>query len=432
MAKDTKICLRGLNFYQVFLRQHTEEGTFLSLIKDLPRIKALGMDYLYLLPIHPVGEIEKKGNVGSPYAVKDYKAIDPSYGTLEDFKELVKVANELGLKVMLDMVFHHTSHDALLYQQKPFYYKKVNHMPTRKVADWTDVIDLDFNQLELHDYLIDVLKYWASLGVEGFRFDVASLIPLEFWLKAKEELNKINNEIIFLGESVRSGFLKKMRDKGHMVLSDSELYQAFDILYDYDVNEEYNTYLEDSNKLNNWLKVIIKQESIYPANYVKLRNLENHDTKRVAFYVEDFNKLLNLTGLLGYLKGSMMIYAGQEYASIHTPSLFDVDKIDLTENNLELKNLIHRLSHLRKDNMFHEGAFKVHLKDIEVAVFSYENETSISYGIFNLGNEQKEIKISLKDGVYQNILYPNQVKVIDGLIRLTDKPMILFAMKKQI
>ncbi len=432
MAKNTNIKLRGLNVYQVFLRQHKDEGTFLSLIKDLPRIKSFGMDYIYLLPIHPIGEVERKGKVGSPYSVKDYKAVDSSFGTLEDFDKLVQACREIDLKIMLDMVFHHTSLDAKLYSEHPNYYLKENHMPMRKVTDWWDVIDLDFKEEGLHDYLIDVLKFWTNHGVSGFRFDVASLIPLEFWDKAKSELKKINNEILFLGESVHLRFVKGMRDEGHMILSDSELYQVFDILYDYDIEEEYSAYLKDPKKLNDWLKVIMKQESIYPENYIKLRNLENHDTNRVAFFVEDKNRLLNLTGLLGYLKGAMMIYAGQEYGCIKRPNLFELDKIDFTENNSEIKNLLHRISHLRKDDLFHNGSFKIHLKDIEVAVVTYENDTSIAYGIFNLGSEQKEISISLKDGVYQNILYPNQVKVINGLIRLTDKPMILFAMKKQI
>lgn len=432
MALTTKLKLRSINIYQVFLRQHTEDGTILSLIEDLPRIKSLGMNVIYLMPIYPIGKENKRGSIGSPYSVRSQREIDSIYGTIEDFKLLVDKAEELELEIMLDMVFNHTSYDALLYTKKPHWYLKENGLPMRKIKDSTDVIDLDFSQKELQQYLIETLLFWINLGVSGFRFDNASLIPLNFWLKARETALKQNPETIFLGESATLDFIKKKREKGYDVLSDGELYQAFDILYDYDTYDEYEAYLNDPDKLNYWLKSILKQESIYPLNYVKLRSLENQYSKRIADLINDHQRLLNITALLAFLKGTMLIYAGQEYGIDKHPNLFEIDKIEFKQENKELKNLLHRISHLRKDNLFQNGNFNVHFQDFEVAVISYENEMSIAYGIFNLSNSKNEIQLDLKDGIYQNILYPNQIKIINRKFNLTEKPMILFAMKKQI
>lgn len=432
MAKNTNLYLRSENIYQVFLRQHTKKGTFLSLIDDLERIKSLGINYIYLMPIHPIGKVNRKGLIGNPYSVLDYREINQEYGTLEDFKKFINKARELNLKIMLDMVFHHTSYDALLYQKHPHWYVREKGLPIHKISDWQDVIDLDFNNPDLQKYFIDVLFYWIDLGVTAFRFDSAYLIPLDFWEKMRKEIHLNHPDVLLLGETSKLKFIKEKRDEGLNVLSDGELFEVFDILYDYDIYLEYENYLKDNNKLNDWLAKINAQESLYPKNYVKLRCLENHNTNRVASYIDDENRLLNLTALLGYLKGTMLIYAGQEFKAKKTPSLFEIDKINLSSDTKEINDLFHRVGHLRKDELFQTGIFKIHLQEKEVAVLSYENDMSIAYGIFNLGSAKGEINLNLKEGIYQNILYPNQVKIANGKLSLTNKPMILFAMKRQI
>ena len=246
--------------------------------------------------------------------------------------------------------------------------------------------------------------------------------------RSKSDNQKINPEIIFLAESIYLSFVKYLRDQGFETHSDSQLYEVFDILYDYDILDDLRIYLETKD-LNNWLKAILRQESIYPENYIKLRNLDNHDRKRIASMVTDKDKLLNLTALSFFLKGATMIYMGQEYGETKRPTLFEVDQVNLTPRNMEIRDLIHRMGHLKKDSLFSTGIFNIHFQDKEVAVISYENNSSITYGIFNLGLEKGHIKIDIKDNVYQNILYPNQVKVEKGKLELTKKPMILFSIK---
>lgn len=432
MAKDTHVGLRSINIYQVFLRQHTEAGTFLSLIKDLPRIKTLGMDYIYLLPIHPIGEVRRKGTIGSPYAIKDYRAVNPDLGTLDEFKTLIKQANDQGLKIMMDIVFNHTAHDAnLLSLHEEWYYKKDNKL-SGKVGDWWDITDLDFSHRGLWDYLIETLIEWTKIGVEGFRCDVAPMLPQAFWLEARQKVKDINPNVIFLAETMHGGFVKYLRDLGFDAMSDSETFEAFDICYDYDIHDEFLGYLEGKKPLNDWLNGIKRQEYLFPKNYVKLRNLENHDQERIAHHIKDPVKLLNMTATLFFLKGATMIYAGQEYGISKKPDLFELDKIDFSTKNIEIRNLIHRMSHLKKDSLFQNGKFEVHLQEKETVVISYENKHSITYGIFNLGKEDGMIAVNLPEGTYQNILYPNQVTVKDGKLELSEKPMVLFGLKQNI
>lgn len=432
MAKDTKERLRSLNIYQVFLRQHTKEGTFVSLVADLPRIKTLGMDYIYLLPIHPIGKANRKGTVGSPYSISDFRGINPDFGSEADFVTLINKAHAEGLKVMIDVVFNHTSHDAILLKEHPEWYYKKNGKLAGKVGDWWDITDLDFSHRGLWDYLIETLVKWAKLGVDGFRCDVAPIIPQAFWLEARTAVKAVNPELIWLSETVHGEFLKFIRDSGFEAMSDSETFEVFDICYDYDIHHDFLGYVEGKYPLNVWLKAMLRQEYIFPKNYVKLRNLENHDQERIAHYMTDPLKLLNMTATLFFLKGATMIYAGQEYGATKRPDLFEVDKVDLSVKHIEIRNLIHRMSHLKKDSLFQTGIFHIHLQDIEAAVISYENKNSMTFGIFNLGHIKGEVTVSLPDGTYQNILYPNQVVVKDGKLTLTDKPMVLFGLKQNI
>ncbi|HHT39607.1 MAG: alpha-amylase family glycosyl hydrolase [Acholeplasmatales bacterium] len=430
MAENTKTSLRNLTIYQVFLRQHLK-GTFKSLEKDLNRIRNLGIDIIYLLPVHPIGELQRKGSVGSPYSIKDYLAIDDTFGTMEDFKALIKAAHQLNLKIMIDIVFHHTALDAKLLATNPEWYYYKNGKLSGKVGDWSDITDLDFEKQPLWDYLIEVLLYYAKIGVDGIRADVASLIPIEFWLKARKALLKENPDFIMLAESVHLGFVKEIRDQGFYAASDSETYQAFDILYDYDIHDLFLNYLSDKGNLNRWLEAIVKQESIYSNNYVKLRNLENHDQDRIASYFSA-DKLLQINALLFFLKGTTMIYAGQEYGVSKKPNLFENDVIDLTPKNEQLTNLIIKLANFKKDSLFSEGNFKIHFQDKEIAVITYQNAHSIALGVFNLGNEKGFITVPFPDGVYDNILYPQKLSITNAQMELTEKPIVLFTIKKEL
>jgi len=191
MAVTTSKTLRNQVLYSVYVRNHTAEGTFEALRRDLGRVKALGADIIWLLPIHPIGAGARKGTLGSPYAISDYRAVNPELGTLEDFRRLVEDIHGLGMKCIIDVVYNHTSPDSWLMRNHPdWFYRGPEGRPGNRFGDWTDVVDLDYAKPALWDYQIETLKYWASM-VDGFRCDVAPVVPLAFWLRAREEVEAV-------------------------------------------------------------------------------------------------------------------------------------------------------------------------------------------------------------------------------------------------
>ncbi len=222
--------LRNEIIYQIFTRNYSVDGTFKSIEKDLPRIKELGTDIIYLMPIHRIGKLNRKGTYGSPYSIQDYFSITEDYGTLEDFKSLVSTTHKLGMKIIIDMVFNHTSYDNVLVNSHPEYYFYRNGKLANRVGDWSDIADLDTSGKDTKDYLISVLKYWVNQGVDGFRFDVASMIPLDFFQQARKELG---DNIIFIGESIDPGFAKYLRSINDTATPDEEMFPTFDSLYNY-------------------------------------------------------------------------------------------------------------------------------------------------------------------------------------------------------
>ena len=429
MAKQTNLNLRSATFYQVFVRQHSKKQNFEGVLDDLDRIKALGVDILYFLPIHPIGKKARKGAEGSPYSIVDYYGIHEQFGTLADFKMLVDSAHQKGMKVMIDIVFNHTSRDSVLVHEKPsWFYKNDQGEFANRIGDWSDITDFDFNQRPVWDYLIDVLKYWAFI-VDGFRCDVAPLLPIDFWMEARKEVEKINPNMIWLTESVHYGFIKYLRNRGFDCSSDSQMYDAFDICYDYDIFDYMDDYLKDGKKLSRWLEEIYRQEVIYPKNYIKLRSFENHDQQRLRSKVRDHNHFMQMMALMFFLKGSAFIYGGQEHEIDHLPNLFENDIIKWQPKQ-SIEPFIQKLSQLKKNQIFVEGNFDMH-HTTDVAVLSYSYINQFLLGIFNLENS-KEIDVPLKDGEYLNILNNEVIRVSHGKIELNHQPMIIDTTKEHI
>jgi len=425
MSIMTSKDLRNLLFYQVYVRNHSKSGDFNGVINDLKRIEQLGVNVLYFMPIHEIGQKSKKGTLGCPYSIKDYKSINPEYGTIDDFQKLIIEAHKKGMKVMIDIVFNHTSHDSVLRAQNPeYFYKNEDGIISNKVGDWWDIIDLDYTSSRaLWSELIDVLLYWNELGVDGFRWDVSSLLPIEFLEEAHERVLDVNPDVIFLSESVHGGFVSHLRNQGFKALSESELYQVFDIAYDYDIQPYFEGYLEGKNSFRRYVEEMKRQEEIYPDNYVKLRNLENHDYGRFAPMVNnDLDKIKNWTSFMFFSKGATMIYAGQERCDNNKPSLFDVDLVNW--EGYDLSGLIKRLSDITNDKIFSYGFYNIRVLDIDVfcAQYSYLGKEII--GVFNVGLEQGTLNIDILDGKYTNLIDNSDIIIKKGLLELSNKPLI--------
>lgn len=323
--------------YQIFVRNFTPEGTFEAAARRLPGIRDMGFDWIYLAPIHPIGKTARKGSLGSPYAISDYRSINPDLGTERDFRAFLDLAHGLGLKVMMDVVFNHASPDSALAASHPdWFLRGPDGNPTRKCAEWTDVIDFDYGSApHLWLELMDILVMWRAMGVDGFRCDVASLVPVDFWKRARQRVNQYDPgkreeiyPLLWLAESVRPRFLKRMRDAGHGAWSDPELHSVFDLSYDYDGWERLDTVLAGERSPFWYLEYLYAQETLFPADARKIRFLENHDMERAAARFPEPSRLKSWTVLSFFIAGVSFAYMGQECAIAHRPSLFDADPVD--------------------------------------------------------------------------------------------------------
>ena len=424
MAVTTDNRLRNQVIYSVYVRNHTQEGTFRSVIGDLDRIRQLGTDIIWFMPIHPIGVKGKKGSLGCPYANRDYRAVNPEYGTMADFQALVDAIHQRGMKCIIDVVYNHTSPDAVLTEEHPeFFYRKPDGSMGNHVGEWSDVVDLDYTCSALWDYQIESLKFWAGI-VDGFRCDVASFVPVEFWLKARAACEEIRPGCIWLAETVHSGFGLMARQSGLYSASDYEMFRAFDMEYDYDIREVFDRYLKGECHLSNYMDVMNFQECLYPGNYNKMRCLENHDQPRICSFVKDPLALENFTAFLYFLKGTTLIYAGQEFCCTEIPSLFEKDVFPRTMG--DISPLLAKLNALKKSLLSCDDAFLARADDRhDIAILERSDRKVRKLGIFSLKAQAADVQVPFPDGSYRNHLDGTTVRIAEGILSCTGKPVVL-------
>ena len=423
MAVHTPKKYRNQVLYSIFVRNYSKEGTFEAVRRDLPRIRSLGADILWLMPIHPIGKKARKGTVGSPYAISDYRKVNPEFGTVEDLKRLVEDAHSCGMKCIIDVVYNHTSPDSWLAENHPeWFYHKADGSFGNRIGDWTDIIDLDYTNRALWDYQIETLEMWAQI-VDGFRCDVAPLIPVEFWLEARRRVEKVRPGCIWLAESVEPEFIRYNRARGMVAHSDAELYQAFDICYDYDIFNIYRDYLLGKCPLSAYAEAVDRQEGIYPENYVKLRCLENHDRPRARQNIQDDLSMENWLAFLYFQKGMTMLFNGQEVGAAHLPGLFEKDPI-CWETDTDYSPMMKILANIKRDRIFAESAYSVKAlpRDILLAVHEMGDDRAV--GVFSVRGESALVELPLADGTYENLL-GGTAEVCEGRVSTAGRPIIL-------
>jgi len=423
MAKDTKKELRNQVMYSIYVRNYSEEGTFKAVEKDLNRIKKLGVDVIWLMPIHPIGEVQRKGTLGSPYANKDYRSINPELGTLDDFKSLVDKIHAHDMKCIIDVVYNHTSPDSWLVENHPeWFYKKPDGSFGNQIGDWWDIVDLDFGNPELWDYHIESLKYWAGI-IDGFRCDVAPLLPLDFWLRAREEVAEVKQDVLWLSESVEPSFTVENRARGMISLSDSEIFQAFDVSYEYDIFNDFIDYFEGKSTLTNYLEKVNAQEYIYPDNYVKLRYLENHDRARIKSIIGNRTVLTNMTAFIYFQKGMTLIYAGQEVEDENRPCLFKKDEVNWA-TGYNLSDLMSRLYNIKKNPIFTDSTYHVSSPVDDVVLATHTKDDKQIIGVFNTKGTAAAVPIDIPDGAYINLISNEEFNIKYGKLALSGMPCI--------
>lgn len=396
--------------YQIFPRNHSLEGNFTSIISDLPRIKEIGFDIIYLMPINEIGKANRKGTCGSPYASRDYFSISSDLGILDDFQRLCQETHKLGLKIILDMVFNHTSPDNVLIRQHPEFYFYRNGKLGNRVGDWSDIVDLDVNRKDTQDYLISVLKYWIKQGVDGFRFDVATMIPLNFFNRARQELGK---KVIFLAESIDTSFFNWLVSQGFYATKDEDMIPTFDSLYNYHWFRQFEGYLKYGNSLQPVVDILNKPSKVLRANC-----LENHDNDRIASLLNnDEMRLRNALAFIFFLPGSPFIYAGQEYGISHKPELFENDPINWIDKNEDICHFMKLLINLKhRDSSEELDSIKVSLIDKDGLIIEKGN----FIGLFNFG--EKPLSINIGNREYRNLLGNS---IVNGQNINLSEPLIL-------
>jgi glycosidase len=428
--KGDKNQLNNLILYEVYVRNHGLSGTFSDVTNDLERIRSLGVDVIWLMPIHPIGKTNKKGSLGCPYSIQDYRKVNPEYGTLEDFQELINRAHQLGMKVMIDVVYNHTSHDSTLVNEHPeFFHQDHQGKPITTVPAWSDVIDLKHPNPLLTKYLVDSLIYWLRLGVDGFRCDVASVLPIAFWLEAKAQVEAINPEIIWLAESVHTAWVIERREMGLTAHSDAELYQAFDLTYDYDIWTVWQAVVRGQLPVIRYLEMVEYQKGIFPHGYVKMRCVENHDNLRIMALAKDETSARAWTAFEVFNQGAFLLYAGQEEGTDHTPSLFDVDKIEW--GDYPLQDWLTVLMEIKKSKIFSHSSIKF-LSAGPMIQAAYQHQGQTLYGVFNIHSTSDPVDCQLPDGVYTDIISNEHIKVSNQKIELAGSSAAIFDLREEL
>ncbi|TVR31165.1 MAG: alpha-amylase [Balneolaceae bacterium] len=302
------------NIYEVNIRQYSPEGTFNAFAEDLPRLNEMGVKILWLMPIHPIGEKNRKGSLGSYYSVQDYTGINPEFGTKEDFRNLVESAQDMGMKVILDWVANHTAWDAVWTETNPEFYETDedgNFFPP--VDDWEDVIQLNVNNRDMWEAMIESMEYWVEEhNIDGFRADVAYMVPTDFWIEARNRLDMIK-PVFMLAEA-----------------EEPELHRAFDMSYTWDLAQTMRDVGEGSATLSDLDDALERNFERFHKRDYRMVFTTNHDENSwqgsdPELYGDNFK---NFAVFAATVWGMPLIYNGQESGLDKQLEFFEKDEIE--------------------------------------------------------------------------------------------------------
>lgn len=389
---------KNKTIYEVNIRQYTPEGTFAAFEKHLPRLKTLGVGILWFMPVQPIGRINRKGKLGSYYSISDYTGIHPDFGTLDEFIQLVNKIHQQGMFVLLDWVANHTAWDNIWTKEHPgFYVKDEQGNFMRPNADWTDVIKLDFDNASTQQAMIDAMKFWVkTVGVDGFRCDMAHLVPTSFWNKARKELEQVK-PLFMLAESQNRDLLDK----------------AFDMEYTWDFFHTLND-IANGNK-----NVVHIDERLqwdifdFPRNRYQLFFTSNHDENSwQGSSIERLGDALEaISALVMTINGMPMIYNGQEAGIWKRLKFFDKDTIEWKDD--KMCRFYRRLIALRKRNeALWSGAYGGDFERLKTTdnkhIFAFCRKKNNAKVVVILNLSDKDIEFTIENqtiaGIYQNVL----------------------------
>ena len=392
---------RDAVIYEVNLRQYTPTGKVADFAKELPRLKELGVDILWFMPIHPISEKNRKGELGSYYAVKDYKGFNPEYGTIDEFKAMVDQAHELGMKVILDWVPNHTGCDNAWVTEHPEWFSRNEQGEMYGPFDWTDVYELNYDNREMRAAMVDAFKFWLTeIGVDGFRCDVAMEVPTDFWNETRPQLQAVKPDLFMLAEA-----------------SVPELHiDAFNMGYNWPMKDLFSeiaatagqyTFKKEGEPMKTFPikhavaidSLLADQAANYPGDTYLMNMITNHDLN--SWEGTEFDRLGNLNkafAVLSYtLPGMPLIYTGQETGMNRAFEFFKKDEAPAWEPHNEYFTFYQTLNNLKHSNKAlragEQGGKMLRCPTVsnDVYVFSREAQGDKVVVMVNLGAKTADV-----------------------------------------
>ena len=399
------------SIYELNTRQFTPEGTFAAAEAELPRLAELGYDIIWIMPIQPIGELERKGGLGSYYAIKDYCAFNPEFGTREDFASFLNKAHELGIKVILDWVANHTAPDHAWTANEGWHMRDslgnlvVNY-------DWYDIAELNYDNQAMRDAMFRSLEWWMdTIGVDGFRCDVAHEIPTDFWEYAFDSLRVKHPAMFTLCESENLDLTQK----------------AFDMYYGWELHHLMNAVAKQEKGIEDLWAYFAKADTVYPASAICMNFTSNHDENSWAGteFERMGQKAAKAMAMFTYIAPGMpLTYTGQEFANVRRLRFFDKDTLEYDPANT-FEDFYKMANTMRADNpalltLTFSPAFAMpcKLERIEMPegiekIFACRRavEGNEVYAFFNFSNESRVVSLDkiLPEGEPKSVIALNDV-----------------------
>lgn len=363
------------NIYEVNLRQYTQEGTFKAFEKEMPRLKNMGVKTLWFMPLTPIAQLNKKGSLGSQYAASDYTTINPEFGTMDEFKQMVNEAHRLGFNVIIDWVANHTGWDHVWTKTHPEFYLKDSDGSFHKASGMDDIIELDYKNQEMRKAMVDAMKFWVKeTNIDGFRCDLASWVELDFWVEARPEVEKLK-PLFFIGE--------------YDELENPDYGKVFDASYSWKWMHKSADYYQKNEPLSELID-LLKQYSEIGDSSMRAWFTTNHDEN--SWNGTEFEKYGDITLPMAVFSatwnGIPLLYSGQELPNLKRLEFFEKDVIDWN-GNYEMADFYKTLLNLKSSNPALRGG------DSDVSTYLLNTTASDKILAYVRKNGQDEVLVVL-------------------------------------
>lgn len=384
--------------YELNTRQLTPEGTFAAAEAELPKLKEMGVDIIWMMPLQPIGKLTRKGTLGSYYSIIDYCEFNPEFGTREDFEHFLAKAHELGMKVILDWVANHTAPDSEWTQNEGWHYRDENGNLMVQY-DWTDISKLNYENEDMRAAMKEAMHFWMDeIGIDGFRCDVAGEVPTDFWNDAMAELRITHPKMFTLAED---------EDKAYELCE-----SAFDMYYGWTLHHLMNGVAQGTNTVQDLWDYFAKADTTVEDYAIRMNFISNHDEN--SWSGDEYERLKSkaaveaMTAFTYVIPGMPLIYTGQEYGNHHRLEFFEKDCIDRDEN-CSMRPLYKQLNALREANPAlyspEVGAPMIRLTADNDKVFAcvretvdeQKNLTNTVISIINMSNRAQQVTIDTEE-----------------------------------